>query len=166
MVQNLEWESLQHRRYRDRLSTLVRDQLDLVDITTDYIQPNDVRTRGSQRLRQLHVTNDVYKSSFYPRTKSDWNRLPTNVTDVQPLLVLREGLSSLIPSSCSCDPTRLTPPVLSFSRRSGAFYPFSRVSQFLHRVTYNLRRLLPLQWKKKKKKKTISKGGTHIEDLT
>ena len=80
---SLGWESLQHRRYTDRLSMLFRIQHGLVDVTTDYIQPNDTRTRGSQRLRQLQATKDVYKYSFYPRTISDWNRLPTTVTDVQ-----------------------------------------------------------------------------------
>ena len=53
MVQSLRWESLQHRRYTDRLSMLLRIQHGLVDVTTDYIQPNDTRTRGSQRLLQL-----------------------------------------------------------------------------------------------------------------
>ena len=53
--------------------------------------------RGSQRLRQLQATKDVYKYSFYPRTISDWNRLPTTVTDVQTLQEFRDGLSSLPP---------------------------------------------------------------------
>ena len=97
MVQSLGWESLQHRRYTDRLSMLFRIQHGLIDVTTDYIQPNDTRTRGSQRLRQLQATKDVYKYSFYPRTISDWNRLPTTVTDVQTLQEFREGLSSLPP---------------------------------------------------------------------
>ena len=97
MVQSLGWEYLQHRRYTDRLSMLFRIQHGLVDVTTDYIQPNDTRTRGSQRLRQLQATKDVYKYSFYPRTISDCNGLPTTVTDVQTLQEFREGLSSLPP---------------------------------------------------------------------
>ena len=97
MVQSLGWESLRHRRYTDRLSMLFRIQHGLVDVPTDYIQPNDTRTRGSQRLRQLQATKDVYKYSFYPRTISDWNRLPTTVTDVRTLQEFREGLSSLPP---------------------------------------------------------------------
>ena len=60
----------------------LRIQNGLVDVTTDYIQPYDNRTRGSQRLRQLQATRAVYKFLFYPRTISDWNRLPTTVTDV------------------------------------------------------------------------------------
>ena len=65
-----------------------------VNVTTDYIQPNDTLTRGSQRLCQLQATKVVYKYSFYPCTISDWNRLPTSVTNVQTLQEFREGLSS------------------------------------------------------------------------
>ena len=35
---------------------------------------------------------------FYPRTTSDWNRLPTAVTDLQTLQGFREGLAHLPPS--------------------------------------------------------------------
>ena len=56
MVQSLGWESLQHRRYTDILSMLFRILHGLVDVTTDYTQPNDSRTRGFQRLRQLQAT--------------------------------------------------------------------------------------------------------------
>ena len=61
------------------------------------IQPNDTRTRGSLRLRQLQATKDVYKFSFYPRTISDWNRLPINVAGVRTFQEFREGLPSLPP---------------------------------------------------------------------
>ena len=64
MVQSLGRESLQHRRYTDRLSMLFLIQHGLVDVTTDYIQPNN--TRGSQSLRQLQATKDVYKFSPPP----------------------------------------------------------------------------------------------------
>ena len=94
MVQSLGWESLQHRWFTGRLSMLFRIQNGSVNVTTDYIQPNDTRTRGSQHLHQLQATKDIYKYSFYPRTISDWNRLPTSVTDVQTLQEFREGLSS------------------------------------------------------------------------
>ena len=93
MVQSLGWESLQHRWYTDRLSMLFRIQHGLVDVTTNYIQPNDTRMRGSQCLRQLQATKDVYKFSVYPCSISDWNRLPTTVTNVQSLQKFRDGLS-------------------------------------------------------------------------
>ena len=97
MVQSLGWEFLQHRGYTDRLSMLFGIQQGLLDVTTDYIQPNDTCTRDSQHLRQLQATKDVYKFSFYPRTISDWNRLPTTVADIKTLQEFRECLSSLPP---------------------------------------------------------------------
>ena len=107
MVQSLGWESLQHRWFTGRLSMLFRIQNGLINVTTDYIQPNDTRTRGSQRLHQLQATKDIYKYFFYPRTISDWNRLPTSVTDVQTLQEFRKGSQASLPYSC--DPTRKTP---------------------------------------------------------
>ncbi|MCG8078457.1 MAG: reverse transcriptase family protein, partial [Candidatus Thiodiazotropha taylori] len=98
MVQSLGWESLQHRRYINRITMLFKIQHGIVDISPDFVQPNDQRTRGSQRLRQLQATNDTYKYSFYPRTISDWNRLPTTVTDHQTLQGFRDSLANLPPS--------------------------------------------------------------------
>lgn len=97
MVQSLDWEPLQHRRYTNRLTMLFKIQHGIVDVTPDFVQLNDQRSRGSQRLRQLQATNDVYKYSFYPRTISDWNRLPTSVTDQQTLQGFREDLANLPP---------------------------------------------------------------------
>ena len=101
MVQNLGWESLQHRRYINRLSMLFKIQYGAIDISPEFVQLNDQRTRGSQRLRQLQATNNAYKFSFYPRTISDWNRLPTHVTDLQTLLGFREALANLPPLQIS-----------------------------------------------------------------
>ena len=50
-----------------------------------------------------------------------------------------------------CDPTRLSHLYIVLTGDLGYFTCFYRASQFLHRVTYSLRRLLPLKWKKKKK---------------
>ena len=57
-----------------------------------------LQTNPCQDEEESHNNNetkDVYKYSFYPHTISDWNRLPTTVTDVQTLQEFREGLSSL-----------------------------------------------------------------------
>ena len=79
MVQSLGWESLQHRIYINRIIMLFKIQHGIIDISPDFTQPNDHRTRGSQRLRQLQATNEAYRNSFYPRTISDWNRLPSDL---------------------------------------------------------------------------------------
>ena len=59
---------------------LFRIRYGLVDIHTHIAHSNDSRTRGSQRLRQLPTSKDVYKYLFCPRTISDWNRLPVSIT--------------------------------------------------------------------------------------
>ena len=134
MVQSLGWDSLQHRRYIDRLSMPFRVQHGLVDVTTDYIQLNDTCTRGSQRLHQLNATKDVYKYSFYSRTICDWNQLPPTV---QTLQEFRGGLSSL--------PSQLLRPyyatqqhVHSFNRGSGTFYLFIGHRSFILSLSFFL----------------------------
>ena len=75
MVQSLGWESLQQRRYMDRLSMLFKIQHVLVDISPEFVQPGDSRTRGSQRIRQLEANKDVYRYSFYqsPTAMPSWD---------------------------------------------------------------------------------------------
>ena len=81
MVSGLGWESLQHRRRVDRLTTLFKIQHGLVELDTDVVYPGDKRTRGQHRLYQPAAKLSIYKNSFFPRTMREWNRLPTSVTD-------------------------------------------------------------------------------------
>ena len=65
MVQSPALESLQQRRNMDRLSMVFKIQHGLVDISPEFIQPGDSRTRGSQRIQQLEANKDLYRYSFY-----------------------------------------------------------------------------------------------------
>ena len=98
MIQSLGWESLQHRRYISRLAMLFKIQHGIIDIIPDFVQLNDQRIRGSKRLCQLPATNDAYKFSLYPRTISDWNRLPTQFTNLQSPQGFRDALANLHPT--------------------------------------------------------------------
>ena len=89
MVQSLGWESLKYGRFVDWLSMLFKIQRGLVDVNAEFVQLNDSRTKGSQRLRQLQATADIYKYSFYPRTICDWNRLSPELQG------FRDGLAHL-----------------------------------------------------------------------
>ena len=91
MVQRLGWESLQHRRYINRITTLFKIQHGIIDISHDFILPNDHRTTGSQRLRMLQATNGAY-------ILSDWNLLPTRGTNLQTLHGFRVALAGLYPT--------------------------------------------------------------------
>ena len=95
MVQSLGWESIQQRRYMDRLSMLFKIQHGLVDISPEFVQPGDSHSRGSQRIRQLEANKDVYRYSLYPRTISGWDRLPISVTNSHSIQGLREVLARL-----------------------------------------------------------------------
>jgi hypothetical protein len=55
---------------------------DLIDINApSYLLPGDARTRGANIYRQPTTDKDIYKFSFFPRTTTDWNRLPeTNLS--------------------------------------------------------------------------------------
>ena len=150
MVQSLRWESLEHRRYMDRLSVLFHIQHGLVDMNTDVIQPNDSRTRGSQRLRQLQASKEVYKYSFYPRIQ--WLELSPYLY-IQTLQGFREGIASLLSSLLHSYQTT-SDLYIVLTGDAGYFICFIGHHSF---TQGNLRRLLPLQWKKKKNQNVLSK---------
>jgi hypothetical protein len=54
MVESLKWEKLEERRKSNRLCILYKIKNGLIDIDShQYIQANDSRTRGKDRLYQL-----------------------------------------------------------------------------------------------------------------
>ena len=83
MVQDLGWESLEHRRYISRLMMIfkIHHQIAQVSGTTEILQLNDTRTRGSHHFKQPTCATTSYRDSLSPRTISDWNHLPTQATD-------------------------------------------------------------------------------------
>ena len=98
MVSDLGWESLQHRRRVDRLTTLYKIQHGLVELDTGVVRPGDKRTRGQHRLYQPVAKSSIYKNSFFPRTIRDWNLLPTSVTDATAIEEFRVGLGHAQPA--------------------------------------------------------------------
>ncbi|MEW8548082.1 MAG: reverse transcriptase family protein, partial [Candidatus Thiodiazotropha sp.] len=102
MLGSLNWIPLTTRRYNQRLTMLFKLQHGLVDIgDCAVLRPGDQRTRGAYRLYQPPATLSVYKYSFFPRTISDWNRLPTRVTDCH---TLEEFKAALMPAASSSTP--------------------------------------------------------------
>ena len=84
MLQDLQWESLEERRQRNRLNLLHKINNNIVDVDiNNFVRRNDSRTRGSQRFFQEHTTNQVFFNSFFPRTVRDWNKLPIRVSSTQ-----------------------------------------------------------------------------------
>jgi hypothetical protein len=74
MIKDLNWESLEVRRKKARLTLLYKFSRNLVDVETinNYLLGNnETRTRGSGHSYKYQVpktTKDVFKFSFFPRT--------------------------------------------------------------------------------------------------
>ena len=84
MLSSLEWETLESRRTRLRLSMFYNIHHRLVDISPpSYICLGPVRARRSTISRDLYYFNihkgtDYYKSTFFPFTINIWNSLPAS----------------------------------------------------------------------------------------
>jgi hypothetical protein len=93
MVKSLKWEKLEERRKTNRLCMLYKIKNGLIDIDSDqYIQSNDNRTRGKDRLYQERTSSEAFGNSFFPKTTRDWNQLPTNSPPVNTV----EGFRSVL----------------------------------------------------------------------
>jgi len=93
MVESLKWEKLEERRKYNRLCMLYKIKNGLVDIDShQYIQANDSRTRGKDRLYQERTSSEAFGNSFFPKTIRDWNQLPANTTPANTV----EGFRSAI----------------------------------------------------------------------
>ena len=99
MVQGLGWQPLEHRRYLSRIIMLFKIHHKLVEVSgaSEILHLNDRRTRGSHRFSQTFGGTTIYRESFFPLTISDWNRLPTYITDCSSIEAFRTRLGSLEP---------------------------------------------------------------------
>ena len=95
MINQLKWEPLEYRCLTSRLFMFYKITHDLIDINApSYLLPGDARTRGANRYRQTATDKDIYKFSFFPRTTTDWNRLPETTTSANTIESFRMQLSS------------------------------------------------------------------------
>jgi hypothetical protein len=81
MIESLKWDKLEERRKTNRLCMLYKINNGLIDIDShQYIQSNDSRTRGKDRLYHERTSSEAFGNSFLPKTIRDWNKLPANIT--------------------------------------------------------------------------------------
>jgi hypothetical protein len=67
MVESLTWGKLEERRKTNRLCMLYKIKSGLIDIDShQYIQSNDSRTRGKDRLYQERTSSEAFSNSFFP----------------------------------------------------------------------------------------------------
>ncbi|KAK7088841.1 hypothetical protein V1264_024395 [Littorina saxatilis] len=80
MLNNLGWETLEKRRENNRLMMLYKIKHKMVGIDEkNYLHSSDARTRGDG-LRQQQDFHKAICNTFFPRTISNWNHLPTTTT--------------------------------------------------------------------------------------
>ena len=83
MLSDLKWDTLETRRKKNRLTLMYKLSHNLVDINTEeHLIPNsELRTRNSNafKYRMPKVSKDVFKFSFFPRSITEWNSLPTDL---------------------------------------------------------------------------------------
>ena len=84
MLDELEWPSLQSRRERSSLTFFYKIHSGTVSLDKDkYLTPapNLKRTRASHELQYTRqfAYSDALKNSFFPKTISVWNSLPSSV---------------------------------------------------------------------------------------
>ena len=89
MISELGWDTLEARRKKNRLSLMYKLSHNLVDVNTEqHLIPNsEMRTRKSHSLKYRipKVSKDIFKFSFFPRSISEWNLLPSELVNSQSL---------------------------------------------------------------------------------
>ena len=91
MLTKLDWETLEDRRRKDRMTMTYKIRNDLVGIVADkYFQTpraGKVETRNNSKsnLTQMYPAKDVYKYSFIPRASREWNQLPIKAREAKSL---------------------------------------------------------------------------------
>ena len=84
-LDHLGWPTLEQRRYQSRLKLLHKSLNNeaAINIPPYVHHQSSLKTRSSHPMKfiPLQTSCDTYKYSFWPRTISDWNKLPsTHIT--------------------------------------------------------------------------------------
>ncbi|XP_072028333.1 uncharacterized protein [Amphiura filiformis] len=82
MLDELNWDSLQHRRAVSKVTMMHRITNGLIGIPQTQLKPLETPTRGNSR--RFHISNSrttMMKGTFFPDTSHLWNTLPQHVVD-------------------------------------------------------------------------------------
>jgi ribonuclease P/MRP protein subunit RPP40 len=98
MINELGCKDLADRRRNIRLSLFYKIINEDVNIcTSDILKPASGRTRRSQgknKFTELQTKTDDYKYSFYPRTITEWNSLPTSTVNAPSIETFKSHLQA------------------------------------------------------------------------
>ena len=89
MLDQLGWQTLQHRRQTARAVMLYKIIFGIVSVPIPPYFLTPVRSSARNHpyhLFQIYTTKDYYKFSFFPRTAVLWNNLPHNIVTLWTLL--------------------------------------------------------------------------------
>jgi len=96
MLNDLGWLPLAERRRELRLTLLFKILQGLVAVQTDMMVPSDTRTRHhNQSYKHISADTRNYANSFFPRTISDWNKLPADTINSQTPVAFKRSLRDL-----------------------------------------------------------------------
>jgi hypothetical protein len=97
LLKDLEWDTLQTRRKRQKLCMLFKMQNGLVDIPLlDYVQPSKKETRGNnQKFIQVSHKARAFQDSFFVSTIKDWNQLKCDAVNCPSLETFKTKIQNM-----------------------------------------------------------------------
>lgn len=100
MLSDLDWRSLEYRRYDSRLAMFYKIQYGLVAVQMpSYFERPKRITRHSHMnplsFRQVYASADYYRCSFFPMTIVLWNRLPAELVYLSDLDCFKREVSKI-----------------------------------------------------------------------
>ena len=100
ILNELNRSSLQEQRKNSRLAIMNKIHANDVAIPIpEYLQRQTIKSTRQYhplKFRPMKVSSNVYKYSYFPRTISDWNSLPSSVIDSNTIKGFKTALCSLM----------------------------------------------------------------------
>ena len=98
LLQSLQWDTLEKRRESSRLAMIYKIENELVDLNPScFYNKADSRTRGI-KIFQERPCKSVFCDSFFPKTLSQWNKLPPKLTEAKTLGAFKHGVGCCLQS--------------------------------------------------------------------
>ena len=99
MLAQLQWETLEHRRWKSRFTMFYKIQFGLVAIPLPefIVRPERPRPGHPHQFQRIYCRTDAYKYSFFPFAIKQWNAIPTSTACQSTLPLFQGDLSSLSP---------------------------------------------------------------------
>ena len=98
MLQHLEWRSLQDRRKNSRLNMFYKIVNNKVEIQKNRQTHSTKRQTRHSHTKSFQIPScktEYRKESLFPRTITDWNKLPENIINSTSLDSFKSSISKL-----------------------------------------------------------------------